>query len=223
MATRSRIVQVGGRDIDVSAPQSRPGRTRGNVWGVSQPTISRAVSVLTPLLGKLLEPYVLTAEDLDDHTQYIVDGTLLPYWSWAEHAELHSGKHKTIGRNVQVACTLEGKLAWISDPVDGHRHDTYCLGEFEVQRTLTLGNWLGDKGYVGTGMIIPIKKPEGRELLDWENNSTRRSTRFATASSRPSRNSKHGASCTPTTAAPAPPSTPPSQPSSPYTSTPPPE
>ncbi|MQA64213.1 MAG: transposase, partial [Actinophytocola sp.] len=34
--------------------------------------------------------------------------------------------------------------------------------------TLDSGNWMGDKGYVGNGMITPIKKPAHRELLDWE-------------------------------------------------------
>jgi hypothetical protein len=58
-----------------------------------------------------------------------VDGTLLPCWSWAGHKELYSGKHKTTGMNVQVACTIYGKFAWISDPVNGSRHDNYCLGE----------------------------------------------------------------------------------------------
>ncbi|MGH3711349.1 MAG: hypothetical protein ACRDRQ_25325 [Pseudonocardiaceae bacterium] len=29
--------------------------------------------------------------------------------------------------NVQVACTLSGNLAWISDPINGNRHDSYCL------------------------------------------------------------------------------------------------
>ena len=65
--------------------------------------------------------------------QYIVDGTLLPCWSWADHSELYSGKHKTTGINVQIACRPEdGELAWISDPVVGSRHDTYCLGESRV-------------------------------------------------------------------------------------------
>jgi DDE superfamily endonuclease len=27
---------------------------------------------------------------------------------------------------------------------------------------------MGDKGYVGKGMITPTKKPECRDLLDWE-------------------------------------------------------
>ena len=82
---------------------------------MSQPTISRAITGVTPLLGKVLRDYVPTADDLDERTQYIVDGTLLPCWSWASRPELYSGKHKTTGMNVQAACTLAGKLAWISD------------------------------------------------------------------------------------------------------------
>jgi Helix-turn-helix of DDE superfamily endonuclease len=34
-------------------------------YGVSQSTISRAISVVTPLLGKVLEKYVPTADELD--------------------------------------------------------------------------------------------------------------------------------------------------------------
>jgi len=123
---------------------------------------------VTPLLGKVLQKYVPTADDLDGRTQYIVDGTLLPCWSWASHPELYSGKHKTTGMNVQLACTLTGSLAWISDAVDGSRHDAYCLSESGVLLTLDPGKWVGDKGYVGRDMITPIKKPAHRELLDWE-------------------------------------------------------
>ncbi len=104
----------------------------GESYGVSQSTVSRAVTALTPLLGTALAQYVPVAEDLHPHTQYIVDGTLLPCWSWSAHPEWHSGKHKTTGLNVQVACTLAGQLAWISDPIDGSRHDTYCLTESGV-------------------------------------------------------------------------------------------
>jgi hypothetical protein len=38
--------------------------------------------------------------------------------------------------NVQVACTIYGKLAWISDPVDGSHHDNYCQEEAEVLETM---------------------------------------------------------------------------------------
>jgi hypothetical protein len=34
--------------------------------------------------------------------------------------------------NVQVAATLGGRLAWISDPIDGNRHDSHCLAEAAV-------------------------------------------------------------------------------------------
>ncbi|MGH3829238.1 MAG: transposase family protein [Pseudonocardiaceae bacterium] len=84
----------------------------GETFGVSQSTISRAISGVTSLLGEALKGYVPTADELDGSTQYIVDGTLLPCWSWAAHPELYSGKHKTTGMNVQISCTLSGRLAY---------------------------------------------------------------------------------------------------------------
>jgi hypothetical protein len=140
----------------------------GEAFGVSQPTISRAVTALTDVLERVLADYVPVAEDLDSRTQYIVDGTLLPCWSWRGQRQLYSGKHKTTGMNVQVACDLNGRLAWISDPVDGCRHDTAALALSGVIDTLDPDNWMGDKGYVGNDMITPIKKPAHRGLLDWE-------------------------------------------------------
>jgi hypothetical protein len=97
-----------------------------------------------------------------------VDGSLLPCWSWASAPGLYSGKHKTTGMNVQVACTLEGEIAWISDPVEGSRHDMHCIGESGVLSGVAPGFWIADKGYVGSGMITPIRKPAHRDLLDWE-------------------------------------------------------
>jgi DDE superfamily endonuclease len=120
------------------------------------------------VLEAVLADYVPTAEDLNEATQYIVDGTLLPCWSWASHPELYSGKHKTTGMNVQVACTLSGHLAWISDPIVGSRHDSYCLNESGLLLTRNPADCLGDKGYVGNDMLTPIKKPLFRDLLDWE-------------------------------------------------------
>jgi len=102
-------------------------------YNTSQPTTSRANSRITSRLAVVLAPFVPTAEDLDPDTRYIYDGTLLPCWSWREHRELYSGKRKTTGKNVQVACNLYGELAWISDPVDGSRHDAHCIDESSVR------------------------------------------------------------------------------------------
>ncbi len=140
----------------------------GESFGVSQPTISRAVKALTPVLGQALVDSVPVADDLDPRTQYIVDGTLLPCWSWHGQRQLYSGKHKTTGLNVQVVCDLNGRLAWISDPVDGCRHDSAALEISGVMETLDPGNWMGDKGYIGKDMITPIRKPAHRTHLDWE-------------------------------------------------------
>jgi hypothetical protein len=137
-------------------------------FGVSQPTISRAVAALTPLLGQVVADHVPVAEDLDPRSQYIVDGSLLPCWSWHGQRQLYSGKHKTTGLNVQVACDLDGRLAWISDPVDGCRHDSAALKISGVLDAFGPATWIGDKGYIGNNMITPIRKPAHRQLLDWE-------------------------------------------------------
>jgi hypothetical protein len=131
--------------------------------GVSQPTISRAISVIAPILAECMREFAPTADDLDPDAQYIVEGTLLPCWSWKDRPELYSGKHKTTGVNVQLACSIYGRLSWVSDPITGNHHDNYCLGDSGVLLTLDPGNWMGDKGYIGNKMITPIRKrPRGR-------------------------------------------------------------
>ena len=137
-------------------------------FGVSQPTISRAISAISSLLEKALTGTIPTADEFGPQSQLIVDGTLLPCWSWASAPGLYSGKHKTTGMNVQVACTLEGEIAWISDPIEGSRHDMHCIGESDVLSGVSPGSWIADKGYVGSGMITPIRKPAHRDLVDWE-------------------------------------------------------
>ena len=60
----------------------------GEWFGVSQSTVSRAVSTTPPLKAKATQAFVPTAEDLDPDAQYFIDGTLLPCWSWKGHPEL---------------------------------------------------------------------------------------------------------------------------------------
>lgn len=47
-------------------------------FAVSQSTISRAITTMTGLVERALRGYVPTADELDDRTQYVADGTLLP-------------------------------------------------------------------------------------------------------------------------------------------------
>jgi len=136
--------------------------------GTSQSTISRAITGTTPWLKTVLTEFVPTAEDLDPGDQYVVDGSLLPCWSWRSDPDLYSGKRKTTGMNVQFACTLDGELAWVSDPLPGSRHDSHCLRESGALDGFPAQSWIGDKGYLGLGMMTPYRKPTDRDLLDWE-------------------------------------------------------
>ena len=100
-----------------------------DIHTVSQSTISRVITVYTPLIAEALQARVPGTGDLDPDRQYIIDGTLAPCWSWHDRPELYSGKHHTTGVNLQVACTLTGQLAWISKPSAGSVHDAKAIKE----------------------------------------------------------------------------------------------
>jgi DDE superfamily endonuclease len=53
----------------------------------------------------------------------LVDGTITPCWSYAEHRELWSRKHGTTGFCVQLIGLLDGTPIWVSDPLPGNTHD----------------------------------------------------------------------------------------------------
>jgi hypothetical protein len=70
-------------------------------YGVSQSTISRAITAITPELAQVMRPFTPTADELPRNEQLIVDGTLVSCWSWDNHPELYSGKHHTTGLNLR--------------------------------------------------------------------------------------------------------------------------
>lgn len=127
------------------------------LYGVSRAAPFRVIAAYTPLIATTLNDQVLIVQDLDPTTQLIVDGTFLRRWSWADHSELYSGKHKTAGLNVQVACIINGTLAWVFKPQDGCVHDTETLrrsGLLDVPTADLPDGMLplrhaGDKGYIG--------------------------------------------------------------------------
>ena len=91
---------------------------------------------------------------------------MAPCWSWHDRPELYSGKHHTTGVNLQVACTLAGHLAWISPPLPGSVHDAKAIKESGFLEALDATTHIGDKGYIGLGMITPTRKPAHGELTD---------------------------------------------------------
>jgi hypothetical protein len=73
--------------------------------------------------------------------------------------EMRSGKHRASGLKVILACTINGHLMWISDPVNGSRHDMHCLRESGLLEDTDPSFFSGDTGFLGADMITPIRKP----------------------------------------------------------------
>ena len=135
---------------------------------VSQPTVSRTIALIEPIIAQVLDEYVPDPEDAPQGRVLLIDGTLTPCWSWADAPELRSGKHKTTGHSHQIGADLTGRLVFVTDPLPGKTHDARALRDSGLATTIDLTNSIGDKGYIGTGLLTPFRKPPGRELLSWQ-------------------------------------------------------
>ena len=138
----------------------------GEFLGVSQPTVSRAIKALTGAISRTLAVLLLTAEEVPEDCDYVVDGTLFPCWDWRDRRDLWSVKRGRAGMNVQILVRLEGGLVWASDPYPGSMHDVAALDASGLLEGIDPSGWIGDKGYVGRGMITPHKKPPNGELSE---------------------------------------------------------
>ena len=136
----------------------------GEILGVSQPTVSRAIKALTEALSRTLVVLLLTAEEVPRDCDYVVDGTLLPCPDWRGRRDLWSVKHGRAGMNVQILVRLDGEFMWASDPYPGSMHDVAALDASGLLEGMDPSGWIGDKGYIGRGMITPHKKPPNGEL-----------------------------------------------------------
>jgi hypothetical protein len=140
----------------------------GDLREISQPTVSRIVTVIVPMVRAVLEEFVPTAEQAIEMVQgrvCLVDGTITPCWSYAEHHELWSRKHGTTGFNAQLVGLLDGNPIYISDPLAGCTHDAAAIAATPVAEIVAnSGGGIGDKGYQGTDLVTPRKTPPGGEL-----------------------------------------------------------
>jgi Acetyl xylan esterase (AXE1) len=93
---------------------------------------------------------------------------LLPCWSCAGHQELCSGiTRPPAGTSRSCPRSRDGSpgspTRWRGTP-----RRLLLSGRIRSPETLDPCNWTGDKGYVGRGVITPIRKNSHRDLLDWE-------------------------------------------------------
>ena len=145
----------------------RTNRTQADIAhtrGISQPTVSRTISAMTVAFTIVLADLVPTLDEVPTDTGYIIDGSLLPCWSWSDRPELYSGKHHTTGVNVQFLASLTGTLHWVSDPLPGSTHDVIALDTHDVLTGFDPSQIVADKGYVGRGLLTPAKKSANATL-----------------------------------------------------------
>src|SRR5260370_7124110 len=85
----------------------------------SQPTISRYLAVLVPLVKSVLEEFVPSAADAMEVVKgrvVLVDGTLTPCWSYEEHQEVWNNNHKTTDFTPQLTSLLDDTPLSIPTP-----------------------------------------------------------------------------------------------------------
>lgn len=140
-----------------------------DIFDVDQSTISRYVTILTPLVERATAEFRPSADDATEATRGVialVDGALWPCWSWAGERQLWAGKYKTTGHGSLIVTNLSGRVTYVSEAVAGKHHDMAKLAGSECEKILrAAGGVFGDKGFIGTDYITtPVRKPAEREL-----------------------------------------------------------
>jgi DDE superfamily endonuclease len=140
----------------------------GDLRHTSQPTVSRYIQELIPHIVAVLKPFVpdpVEAIQVVDGRACLVDGTITPCWSYADHPELWSRKHGTTGFTVLLIGRLDGEAVYISDPLPGSTHDATAFTATPAAEIVDhSGGAIADKGFQGHIAAIPRKKPRGGAL-----------------------------------------------------------
>jgi hypothetical protein len=138
----------------------------GDMFGVSQPTVSRIYRALLPIIEQVIRLHQPPVPEVFANRVVLVDGTDIPTGNRAEGRENYSGKRHRQGLVVQVGADLSGMLLAVSDPVRGSCHDRRAVAETGWEEALAGIDWFADPAYIGTTAITPIKRAPGKDLTD---------------------------------------------------------
>jgi len=144
----------------------------GELFGCGSTTVERYQDELEVLIDVVLSPLYDEIRDQARRGAVLVDGLVAPVGERGAAEDLFSDKKGFSGINIQFVATLNGRLADVGDPCPGARHDSRAFRESGIAERWA-GHYapggpgmIGDKGYQGTGIISPYKKPPKRELTE---------------------------------------------------------
>jgi hypothetical protein len=142
------------------------------VFGCGSTTVESYQDELETLIDVVLTPLYEQIREQVRREAALVDGLVVPIGERDGVAGLFSDKKGYSGQNVQVVATLSGRVADVGDPCPGSMHDSRAFRESGIEERWA-GHYepggrgmIGDKGYQGTGIATPYKKPPGRELTE---------------------------------------------------------
>ena len=144
------------------------------LFGCSQPTVSRLVGRLLPVITAVLTPTADTTAERELRSTVRVDGFLVPTGNWRKNtftSGMYSGKRHACGFNVQVVGSWRGTLVLTGTPMPGSMHDAKAWRESGLAQRFH-GRMHADGGpggfadtaYTGTGLQVPDRKPKGDKL-----------------------------------------------------------
>jgi hypothetical protein len=153
----------------------------GDLFGISQATVSRVYRGVLPLIEQALCLHIPDVKEAIRGRLVLVDGTDVPTGNRAGHEDNYSGKRRRAGLNIQVMADTDGGLLGISAPVSGSMHDRKAFAQCGWEDLLAQVSIIADPAYQGTSAITPRKKPKGGELSvgDKANNKVISSIRSA--------------------------------------------
>ncbi len=139
------------------------------LFGISQSTVSRIWCALSEPIAAVCDCEVPDLAVALAGRIVLADGTLTPTGNRAAHPVLYSGKRHRAGAALQVLTDLTGRLLHVADPLPGSIHDAAAwresgLADALAEHLASGPGGIGDLGYLGTGLLTPIRRPPGGEL-----------------------------------------------------------
>ncbi|HEX5142503.1 MAG TPA: transposase family protein [Mycobacterium sp.] len=148
------------------------------LFGCSQPTVSRWIGRLAPLITTVLTPTADLRAERDLRSTVRVDGFLAPIGDRRHDtftAGMYSGKRHRCGFNIQVVGSAYGRLILAGDPQPGAMHDAKAWRQSGLAARLA-GRLNSDGGpggfadtaYRGTGLTTPRPRTAGQPRTESE-------------------------------------------------------